>query len=120
MADPGTGAAPATGADLEMAEAAVRHLQALVRIDTTNPPGNETPAAEYLARLLAEAGLAPELLGPEPSRQSVTARWRGTGELPPLLLHAHLDVVPAEPSRWTHPPFGGEIHDGYLWGRGAI
>jgi len=107
-------------AAFDLGEQAVRHLQALLRIDTTNPPGNETPAAEYLADLLREGGLEPTLLGPTPSRQSVTARLRGTGEKPPLLLHAHLDVVPVERERWSRDPFGGEIHDGYLWGRGAI
>jgi acetylornithine deacetylase/succinyl-diaminopimelate desuccinylase-like protein len=106
--------------DAELGDEAVQHLKALLRIDTTNPPGNETPAAEYLADLLAGAGLAPTLLGPVPSRKSVVARLRGTGEKPPLLLHAHLDVVPIESDRWTHPPFGGIVHDGYLWGRGAI
>ncbi len=106
--------------DPGLGDDAVRHLQALLRIDTTNPPGNETPAAEYVAALLAAAGLEPTLLGPTPSRKSVVARLRGTGEKPPLLLHGHLDVVGADPAAWTHPPFGGEIHDGWLWGRGAI
>jgi acetylornithine deacetylase/succinyl-diaminopimelate desuccinylase-like protein len=104
----------------DLGEPAVRHLQALIRIDTTNPPGNETPAAEYMAELLGTVGIEPTIVGPEPKRRSVIARLRGTGEKPPLLLHSHLDVVPAEPSRWTHPPFAGEIHDGWLWGRGAI
>jgi len=107
-------------ADPELSEAAVPHLQALLRIDTSNPPGNETPAAEYLAALLREGGLEPILDGPAPARRSVVARLRGSGESPPLLLHAHLDVVPADAHAWTHPPFSGEIHDGYLWGRGAI
>ena len=106
--------------DAALADEAVAHLQALLRIDTTNPPGNETPAAEYLAGLLAKAGLEPFLDGPTPERKSVVARLRGTGEKPPLLLHAHLDVVPVELDQWTHPPFAGGIHDGYLWGRGAI
>lgn len=106
--------------DAELGDEAVRHLQALLRIDTTNPPGNETPAAEYLAALLTDAGVEPTLVGPSPSRRSVVARLAGTSREPPLLVHAHLDVVPAEPAHWTHPPFGGEIHDGYLWGRGAI
>ncbi len=99
---------------------AVKHLQALLRIDTTNPPGDETPAAEYLADLFVKAGLEPVLVGAEPRRKNVIVRLKGDGSLPPLLLNAHLDVVPVELSRWTHPPFGGEIHDGYLWGRGAI
>jgi len=107
-------------ADLELGEQAVRHLQALLRIDTTNPPGNETPAAEYLADLLAAAGLEPALLGPVAARRSVVARLRGRGDKPPLLLSAHLDVVPADSTAWRYPPFEGGIHDGYLWGRGAI
>ncbi len=106
--------------DAELGEAATHHLQQLIRIDTTNPPGRETPAAEYLAEVLTKAGLEPTLVGAEPERKCVVARLKGTGELPPLLLAAHLDVVTADPSSWTHPPFGGEIHDGYLWGRGTI
>jgi len=103
-----------------MGEAAIKHLAALIRIDTTNPPGNETPAAEYLAEMLRSAGLEPKLVGAEPSRQNVIARLRGDGSRAPLMLAAHLDVVPAERDKWRHDPFGGEIHDGYLWGRGAI
>jgi len=99
---------------------AVNHLQALLRIDTTNPPGDETPAAEYLADLFVKAGLEPVVVGATPRRKNVIVRLKGDGTYPPLLLNAHLDVVPVELSRWTHPPFGGEIHDGYLWGRGAI
>jgi acetylornithine deacetylase/succinyl-diaminopimelate desuccinylase-like protein len=108
------------GVSTELGDDAVRHLQALLRIDTTNPPGNETPAAEYLADLFVRAGLAPTVIGETPDRKNVIARVKGTGAKAPLLLCAHLDVVPAEPESWTHPPFGGEIHDGYLWGRGAI
>jgi acetylornithine deacetylase/succinyl-diaminopimelate desuccinylase-like protein len=104
----------------DLGDDAVRHLQALLRIDTTNPPGNETPAAEYLAGVLSAAGLQPTLVGETPDRKNVIARLQGTGQKPPLLLVAHLDVVPAEPESWRHPPFSGEIHDGYLWGRGAI
>src|SRR5262245_41058880 len=98
----------------------VEHLANLIRIDTTNPPGNETPAAEYLAEIFQNANIPPVLIGPEPRRKSVIARLHGDGSKPPLLLCAHTDVVPAEPESWTHPPFAGEIHDGYLWGRGAI
>ena len=104
----------------EMGEAAIEHLSNLIRIDTTNPPGNETPAADYLAQLLRTAGLEPELLGAEPARMNVVARLKGDGSKAPLMLAAHLDVVPVERDKWRHDPFGGEIHDGYLWGRGAI
>jgi acetylornithine deacetylase/succinyl-diaminopimelate desuccinylase-like protein len=104
----------------EFGDDAVKHLAALIRIDTTNPPGNETPASEYLAGMLRGAGLEPTLVGATPERKNVVARVRGDGSKAPLLLGAHVDVVPAEPSAWRHPPFSGEIHDGYLWGRGAI
>ena len=107
-------------AHTELADDAVKHLQALIRIDTTNPPGNETPAAEYLAELLSAAGLEPFLDGPSPDRKSLVVRLGGTRERPPLLLHAHTDVVPADAGAWRVPPFAGEIRDGYLWGRGAI
>lgn len=95
-------------------------FQRLLRIDTTNPPGRETAAAELCAQLLGEAGLEPHLLARRPERANVVCRLRGDGSLPPLLLNAHLDVVPAEASGWTHPPFAGEIHDGWIWGRGAV
>jgi len=106
--------------DPELADHAFRLCQRLLRIDTTNPPGNELPAAELLAEELSSAGLEPVVLQSEPGRGNVVARLRGTGEKPPLLLTAHLDVVEADASAWTHPPFGGEVHDGCLWGRGAI
>lgn len=98
----------------------VGHLQNLIRIDTTNPPGNETPAAEYLGDLFTQAGIPPVLVGAVPTRKNVVARLHGDGSKQPLLLAAHLDVVPHEPSEWKHGAFSGEIHDGYLWGRGAI
>lgn len=94
--------------------------QELLRIDTTNPPGNELPAAEYLERSLREVGYEPRLLESAPGRANLVCRWRGTGRQPPLLLTAHLDVVEAAAERWKHPPFSGEIADGCLWGRGAI
>lgn len=103
-----------------LADDAKRLCQSLLRIDTTNPPGNERPAAELVASALREAGLQPELLEGEPSRTNVVVRHRGTGAQPPLLLTAHLDVVEADPSKWKHPPFSGEEHEGCLWGRGAI
>ena len=109
-----------TERDLELTEHAFRMCQQLLRIDTTNPPGNELPAAELLAEELRAAGLEPVLLESAPRRGNVVARLAGTGEKPPLLLTAHLDVVEADPSAWEHPPFCGEVHEGCLWGRGAI
>ena len=95
------------------------HLQALIRIDTTNPPGNETEAARYLASVLEGEGFEAEITESAPGRGNVTTRWEGGGE-PPLLLLGHTDVVAADAEAWTHPPFGGEIDDGFVWGRGAL
>lgn len=97
-----------------------RHLQDLIRLDTTNPPGNELIAAEHLARVLQTEGIEPLALESAPKRGNVVARLKGSGQAPPLLLYGHTDVVPAEPQFWTHPPFGGEVQDGYVWGRGAV
>jgi len=98
----------------------VRHLQALLRLDTTNPPGNEMLAAEYIAGVLKSEGIEPIVLESTPGRGNVIARLKGTGDAPPLLLYGHTDVVPAEPQYWTHPPFAGEVADGFVWGRGAV
>jgi acetylornithine deacetylase/succinyl-diaminopimelate desuccinylase-like protein len=92
----------------------------LIRFDTSNPPGNETPAAEYVAGVLADEGIETRVLEVAPGRGSAVARLRGSGEGPPLLLMAHLDVVPAQAEDWTHPPFAGELAGGYVWGRGAV
>jgi acetylornithine deacetylase/succinyl-diaminopimelate desuccinylase-like protein len=97
-----------------------RICQALLRMDTTNPPGNEKRCADFLARELTEAGYQPALLEAEPDRTNLVVRHRGTGAKPPLLLTAHLDVVEADPTKWRRPPFSGEEYEGCLWGRGAI
>ncbi|OON81745.1 M20/M25/M40 family metallo-hydrolase [Streptomyces tsukubensis] len=96
----------------------------LIRIDTTNRGGGdcyERPAAEYAAQRLAEAGLAPELLERTPGRTNVVARIPGTDpDAEALLVHGHLDVVPAQADEWSVHPFSGEVRDGVVWGRGAI
>lgn len=107
-------------ADAELCDHAFDLCQRLLRIDTTNPPGNEREAADLLATELASAGLEPVILESAPRRANVVVRLRGTGAKPPLLLTAHLDVVEADPSAWRHPPFSGVVADGCLWGRGAI
>jgi len=91
----------------------------LIRIDTSNPPGNETPAAELLAAYLARAGLECELIGPDPARLNLVARLQGGGDGPSLMLMAHTDVVPAPSDGWSVPPFEGHVRDGLLIGRGA-
>src|SRR5690242_21939290 len=105
---------------------AARFAAELIRFDTTNRGGGdacERAAAEYVAERLSEAGLEPVLLESAPGRANVVARVSGAGgeaEDGALLLHGHLDVVPADPAAWTVHPFAGEISDGVLWGRGAV
>ena len=93
----------------------------LIRIDSTNPTSNERAAAEWTAARLTDFGLTPQLLESEPGRASVVARWPGSdSSRPALLIHGHLDVVPADASDWQVDPFAGEIRDDCLWGRGAV
>ena len=99
---------------------AVAHLRALIRFDTTNPPGDERPAADYVAGVCERAGFQTEVLESAPGRGNVVARMKGSGRARPLLFLSHLDVVPAEPSKWTHPPFSGDMDGGYIWGRGSV
>ncbi len=98
----------------------VGYLRDLIKINTTNPPGNETVACEFLAGILKHEGIDSTILESAPGRGNLVARLKGDGRAAPLLLMVHLDVVPAEPESWTHPPFGGEIADGYLYGRGTL
>ena len=95
-------------------------LQKLIRFDTTNPPGNEVECIRYLNGLLTEAGLQTTLLAKTPSRPNLIVRLPGRGEAPGLVLQGHVDVVTTANQTWRHPPFSGEIIDGYLWGRGAL
>jgi acetylornithine deacetylase/succinyl-diaminopimelate desuccinylase-like protein len=98
----------------------VELLQQLIRFDTTNPPGNEAGCIEYLRGLLAEAGCEAELYAKDPARPNLVSRLRGSGSRAPLLLQGHVDVVTTSGQNWTRPPFGGELVDGYVWGRGAL
>jgi acetylornithine deacetylase/succinyl-diaminopimelate desuccinylase-like protein len=93
----------------------------LLRIDSSNPTSNERVAAERVAEWLTDAGLTPEVIESEPGRASTVARWAGEDpSRPALLIHGHLDVVPANAADWQVDPFGGEIMDDCLWGRGAV
>ena len=111
-----------TEAELEaLRDEAVALLRDLLRIDTSNPPGRETAAAQLLARYLEDNGVACELIGSDPERANVVARLPGRGGGPSLMLLGHTDVVPADPGAWRHPPFSGFLDDdGYVWGRGAL
>jgi len=103
----------------QIEQRALGYLVALLKLDTSNPPGNETRVARYLKSICDKEGLGGELLGPEPDRLNFLTRLRGSGSARPLLLMAHSDVVPVEPSHWTVAPFAGVIRDGHVWGRGA-
>jgi len=95
-------------------------LSKLVSINTTNPPGNETAAAKFLAEDLKEDGFKCEVFESAPGRGSVVTRLKGTGEKPSLLLLSHLDVVAANPKEWSVDPFKGLVKDGFVWGRGTL
>lgn len=95
-------------------------LQELLRLDSTNPPGNEKPVAEALEARLSSAGLTTEIFGSPEGRPNLVARLEGPGDRPALVLLSHADVVGVEADRWTHDPFGGEIDQGHIWGRGAL
>jgi len=111
-------------ADQQALDEVVRFTADLIRIDTTNRGGGdcrERPAAEYAAERLAEAGLEPTLLERTPGRTNVVARIEGTDpSADALLVHGHLDVVPAEAADWSVHPFSGEVQGGVVWGRGAV
>jgi acetylornithine deacetylase/succinyl-diaminopimelate desuccinylase-like protein len=104
----------------EVEEEVVNFLSELIRINTTNPPGNETIAAKYLAEHLSREGFKCELFESAPERGSLITRLKGTGEKPSLLLLSHLDVVAADAKEWSVDPFGGVVKDGFVWGRGAL
>ncbi|WP_405900818.1 M20/M25/M40 family metallo-hydrolase [Streptomyces sp. NBC_00727] len=116
--------APQDSVDTLALDESVTFTSELIRIDTTNRGGGdcrERPAAEYVAERLADTGLEPALLERTPGRTNVVARIPGTDPAAPaLLVHGHLDVVPAEAADWTVHPFSGEVRDGNVWGRGAI
>ncbi len=98
----------------------VQWLVDILQIDTTNPPGNELPLANYLAKVLQKEGYEPEIIETENNRGILYLRIPGKSGKPKLLLMSHSDVVPAEKDTWKHPPFSGKIVDGEIWGRGAL
>ena len=100
-------------------ELAHGYLRDLIRLESVNPPGNETRVANYLKQLMDREGIPAELVGEDPARLNFIARLKGSGARRPLLLIAHSDVVPADPSQWSVPPFAAVEKSGYIYGRGA-
>jgi acetylornithine deacetylase/succinyl-diaminopimelate desuccinylase-like protein len=102
----------------------MRHFQALLRFDTSDPPmtppGGEKPAADYIKQVLDQEGIPAQVFALEANRPNVVARLKGNGSKRPLLLMAHTDVVNVDPKKWTHPPFGAARQGGYVYGRGAV
>jgi acetylornithine deacetylase/succinyl-diaminopimelate desuccinylase-like protein len=105
---------------VSLREEVVRLLQALIRLNTVNPPGNETVAAELLRDYLEPFGVECELYARVPERANLVARIRGRGNGPRLLLLSHTDTVLADPAEWSVDPWSGELRDGHVWGRGAL
>jgi len=96
-------------------------LQRLIRFDTTNPPGNEAACIGYIRDVLAEAGIPSTIVARDPTRPNLVARLAGHGNAPPLLLYGHVDVVTTSGQQWRHPPFAGDIADGYWeWAEAAL
>lgn len=104
----------------ELGRETVELAASLIRVDTSNPPGRETAAAELIRGWLADRGIASELVGPDPERLNLVSRIEGSGQGPSLMLMAHTDVVPAPLDNWTVGPFDGVVTDGWLIGRGAV
>lgn len=96
------------------------HLQAMIRLNTVNPPGNELQVARHLEEALKKEGIETHLFEPAPGRGALVARLKGNGSRQPVLIMGHMDVVGVERDKWSVEPFAGEIRDGYLYGRGAI
>ena len=98
----------------------MQHFQTLLRFDTSDPPGKEQEAAEYLKQVLEKEGIAVEMFALEPHRPNLVARLKGNGSRRPLLIMGHTDVVNVDPAKWTHPPFSATRDGGYVYGRGAV
>src|SRR5262245_31672523 len=98
----------------------MRHFQALVRFDTTDPPGGEEPAALYLKEVLEKEGIPVEVFTLEPKRTNVVARLKGNGRKRPLLIMGHTDTVNVDPAKWTFPPFSATREGGWVYGRGTL
>ena len=103
-----------------VAAESMEYFSALLRTDTSNPPGNETEAARYLQRVLQQEGIEAELFALDPTRANLVARLRGNGSKQPILVMGHTDVVGVQRDNWSVDPFAAVIRDGYVYGRGSL
>jgi acetylornithine deacetylase/succinyl-diaminopimelate desuccinylase-like protein len=99
---------------------ALKHFQAIVRMDTSDPPGGERPVADYLKGVLEAEGIEVKIFARDPQRPNVVARLKGSGRKRPLLLMGHTDTVNVDPKKWKHGPFSAHREDGYIYGRGTV
>jgi acetylornithine deacetylase/succinyl-diaminopimelate desuccinylase-like protein len=98
----------------------MQHFQALLRLDTSSPPGNEIRAVEYLQQVLRGEGISYQVFAKDPQRPNLVARIKGNGKKRPILVMGHTDVVTVDPKKWTFPPFAATRNGGYVYGRGAV
>src|SRR5687767_2915820 len=98
----------------------LKHFQAIIKMDTTDPPGGEKPVADYLKQVLEAEGIPVQVFSKEPNRPNIVARIKGSGKQRPLLLMAHTDTVNVDPKKWSHPPFSAARDGGYIYGRGTV
>ena len=101
-------------------EETLQHFQALLRLDTSSPPGSEIRAVEYLEQVLKREGIAYQVFSKDPQRPNLVARIKGNGKKRPILVMGHTDVVTVDPKKWTFPPFSATRDGGYVYGRGAV
>ncbi|MGH9219498.1 MAG: M20 family metallopeptidase, partial [Vicinamibacterales bacterium] len=101
-------------------EETMRHFQAILKLDSTDPPGKEDHVVAYLKQVLEKDGIAVQTFAKEAHRPNLVARIKGTGKQRPLLIMAHTDTVNVDPKKWTHPPFGAVRDGGYVYGRGTV
>ena len=101
-------------------EETMRHFQAIIKMDTTDPPGGEKPVVDYLKQVLEAEGIPVQMLAMEAHRPNLVARIKGSGKQRPLLLMGHTDTVNVDPKKWTLPPFGAARDGGYVYGRGTV
>src|SRR6185295_7759997 len=101
-------------------EETMRHFQAILRLDTSNPPGNEKLVVDYLKSVLEREGIETKVLALDPQRPNLVARLRGSGKKRPVLIMGHTDVVTVDPAKWKHLPFSATREGGYVYGRGTL
>lgn len=104
----------------KLEEETMRHFQAILRLDTSNPPGNEKLVVDYLKSVLDREGIETKIFANDPNRPNLVARLRGNGKKRPVLIMGHTDVVKVDPAKWTHPPFSATRDGGYVYGRGTV